>query len=235
MSSSYYPLSKMSQEGSRPTKPPRVILESLFAFPPNRETLGGSAYFIVEKAGNILIDCPAPDEENLRFLREKGGVRWLFVTHRGGIGQKVKQMQAVLGCEVLIQEQEAYLLPEVEVTSFEREFSLSPNCYAIWTPGHSPGSSCLYWSYHGGVLFSGRHLLPDREGKPVPLRTAKTFHWYRQLRSIEALRDRYSHETLHYICPGANTGFLRGKGVIERAYQGLLELDLETLKQTQSL
>ncbi|OKH19647.1 MBL fold metallo-hydrolase [Hydrococcus rivularis NIES-593] len=225
----------MSQEGSRPTKPPRVILESLFAFPPNRETLGGSAYFIVEKAGNILIDCPASDEENLRFLQEKGGVRWLFVTHRGGIGKKVKQMQAVLGCEVLIQEQEAYLLPEVDVTSFEREFSLSPNCYAIWTPGHSPGSSCLYWSYYGGVLFSGRHLLPDREGKPVPLRTAKTFHWYRQLRSIEALRDRYSHETLHYICPGANTGFLRGKGVIEQAYQGLLELDLETLKQTQSL
>jgi hypothetical protein len=67
------------------------------------------------------------------------------------------------------------------------------------------------------------------------LRTAKTFHWFRQLRSIEALRDRYSHETLHYICPGANTGFLRGKGVIEQAYQGLLELDLETLKQTQPL
>jgi glyoxylase-like metal-dependent hydrolase (beta-lactamase superfamily II) len=235
ISSPSQPSSEIPPEGSKLVKPPRVILEKLFAFPPNRETLGGTAYFIVEKAGNILIDCPAWEEENQQFLRENGGVRWLFLTHRGGIGKKVKQMQAALGCKVVIQEQEAYLLPEVEVTGFEREFSFNSSCYAIWTPGYSPGSSCLYWNCHGGVLFCGRHLLSDRQGKPMPLRTAKNFHWFRQLQSVAALRDRFTGDTLHYICPGANTGFLRGKGVIDRAYQYLSELDLEVLRQAQPL
>jgi glyoxylase-like metal-dependent hydrolase (beta-lactamase superfamily II) len=212
------------------TKLPRPILEGIFAFPPNRDTLGATAYLIVEKDNNILVDCPAWDEANLEFLLSQGGVRWLAITHRGGIGKKVQQMQQTLNCEILIQEQEAYLLPEVKVTRFEKEFELIPNCFFIWTPGFSPGSSCLYYNAHGGVLFSGRHLLLNPEGKIVPLRTPKTFHWFRQLRSVASLRDRFSPETLNYICPGANTGYLRGKGFVDRAYQHLLDLDLELLK-----
>lgn len=212
------------------TKLPRPILEGIFAFPPNRDTLGATAYFIVEKGNNILVDCPAWDEANIEFLLSQGGVRWLMITHRGGIGKKVQQMQQSLGCEILIQEQEAYLLPEVSVTRLAEEFELTPNCFAIWTPGFSPGSSCLYYNAHNGVLFTGRHLLPNQEGKIVPLRTPKTFHWFRQLRSVTKLRDRFSRETLNYICPGANSGYLRGKGFVDRAYQQLLELDLDAFR-----
>jgi glyoxylase-like metal-dependent hydrolase (beta-lactamase superfamily II) len=203
----------------------------MFAFAPNRETLGGTAYFIVEKAGNILIDCPIWDEGNQQFLQEQGGVHWLVLTHRGGMGQKVPQMQAFLGCDVLIQEQEAYLLPDAQVTPFQDHFAIGPHLEMLWTPGHSPGSSCLYWQRHGGLLFCGRHLLPDRQGKPTPLRTAKTFHWWRQLQSVALLRDRFSPKTLTYLCPAANTGFLRGQGLIDQAYHQLLALDLQALRQ----
>lgn len=206
-------------EVSQHPKPPRLILEGIFAFPPNRDTLGGTAYFIVEKDGNILLDCPAWEQINQQFISDRGGVRWLFLTHRGGMGKKINQMQATLGCQVIVQEQEAYLLPEVEVTSFGQEFHFNSHSYAFWTPGHSPGSSCVYYNLHGGILFTGRHLLPDQQGKPIPLRLPKTFHWLRQLDSVAALRDRFTRETLSYICPGANTGFLRGKGIIEQAYQ----------------
>ncbi|PSO93849.1 MAG: MBL fold metallo-hydrolase [Cyanobacteria bacterium QS_9_48_30] len=215
-------------------KPPRSILEEIFAFPPNRETLGGTAYFLVEPEGNILIDCPAWEESNQQFLQDWGGVRWLFITHRGGMS-KVSEIQSALGCGVVTQEREAYLLPEATVTTFEREFSLSYNCLAIWTPGYSPGSSCLYYQSHGGVLFSGRHLLPSQQGEPTPIRMGKTFHWFRQLGSLQALRDRFSPETLRYICPGASTGFLRGRGVIDQAYQRLSRLDLEALRRETAL
>jgi glyoxylase-like metal-dependent hydrolase (beta-lactamase superfamily II) len=131
----------------------------------------------------------------------------------------------------LIQEQEAYLLPEVPVTSFGADFSFARHFSAIWTPGHSPGSSCLYWDCQGGILFSGRHLLPNQEGKLVPQRTAKTFHWFRQLDGVAKLRYRFSDETLNYLCPGANTGFLRDKGMIDLAYHHLVELDLNSLRQ----
>jgi len=211
-------------------KTPRRIFDSIFAFPPNRDTLGGTAYLIVENNSNILIDCPAWNLVNQDFLCQQGGVEWLVISHRGGIGN-ISQIQQALGCQVLVQEQEAYLLPGA-VTSFGTEFYLNAQNQVLWTPGHSPGSACLYHSGFRGVLFSGRHLLPNQQGQPVPLRTNKTFHWPRQLQSVQKLRDRFTADTLSYICPGASTGFLRGKRVIERACEQLGQLDLAELRQT---
>lgn len=207
---------------------------TIFAFPPNRDTLGGTAYFIVRNEGNILIDCPAYNKTNQDFLRLQGGVRHLFITHRGAIS-KTAEIQKTFGCEVLIQEQEAYLLPGLTVTTFGEEFTLNAVVQLIWTPGHSPGASCLYYSELSGVLFSGRHLVPNQHGEPVPLWTAKTFHWPRQIKSLQLLQDRFTAETLQYICPGANTGFLRGQRAIAQAYQHLARLDLQALLQTQPL
>lgn len=220
----------MKQQSSV-SKQPRPVLDNIFAFPPNRDTLGATAYFIVENQSNILVDCPAWDEINQTFLLSRGGVRLLFLTHRGAIG-KAREIQEATGCDILIQEQEAYLLPGLKVTVFEREFALSDRMKAFWTPGHSPGSSCLYDSRSGGVLFSGRHLLPNREGAPVPLKTAKTFHWPRQINSVKSIIDRFSPSTLQYICPAANTGFLRSKGSIDRAYEQLTNLDLAVCLQS---
>ena len=209
-------------------KLPRPLLKTIFAFPPNRDTLGGTAYLIVENTVNLLIDCPAWNETNEQFLREQGGVSSILLTHRGGIG-RAQEIQKTFGCQILIQEQEAYLLPGSDVMPFQHEFTITASCFAIWTPGHSPGSSCVYYTAAGGVLFSGRHLLPNQQGEPVPLRTSKTFHWRRQIESVKLLIERFTPETLSYICPGANTGGLRGKGVIDRAYHRLAQLDLDKL------
>jgi glyoxylase-like metal-dependent hydrolase (beta-lactamase superfamily II) len=231
-------------EPSSSQKQPRFVLDQIFAFPPNRDTQGGTAYLIVTDTGNILIDCPAINKINQEFINSHGGINWLFLTHRTAIG-KTGEIQQLFGCNVLIQEQEAYLLPELNVTTFGREFSLGDQIQAIWTPGHSPGSSCLYYSNShthkvkgspivpgatglfdlGGVLFSGRHLLPDSQGKPVPLRTPKTFHWQRQIQSVKLLIERFNSDNLKYICPGANTGLLRGKYTIDSAYKYLVDFD----------
>ncbi len=212
------------------SKPPRLILPRIFAFAPNRDSLGGTAYFIVQETGNILIDCPVWDDRNRQWLEDNGGVRWLIFTHRGGMGKQVKPMQEALSCEVIVQEQEAYLLPETKVISFTETLSLTSEIELIWTPGHSPGSSCVYYNQQGGILFTGRHLLPKSAVEIVPLRTAKTFHWWRQIKSIAKLRDRFSATNLQYILPGANTGYLRGQGYIDDAYSKLQSLDLEQLK-----
>lgn len=219
--------------GSAP-KPPRQILEGVFAFPPNRDTLGGTAYLLTEANGSILVDCPAWNEINQSFLKAHSPVRWLFLTHRTAIGP-VGQIQRTLDCDVLLQEQEAYLLPGVPVKTFQQTFGLSSSTRAIWTSGHSPGSSCLYTKTHGGILFTGRHLLPNRAGYPAPLHNSKTFHWPRQIRSVQRLLQEFSPGTLQFICPGANTGFLRGRGVIDHAYQRLAQLDLVACLQEKPL
>ena len=219
----------------RPEKKPRIILSekigdrphSLYSFPPNREILGGTSYLIVGNV-NVLVDCPAWDDTTRRFLEEQGGVDWIFLTHRDSFGQ-VRELQQALNCKVLVQEQEAYLLPGMSVVTFEQEFEIDAMTRVIWTPGHSPGSSCLYYAGFGGVLFTGRHLLPNPQGALMPVKTAKTFHWPRQLNQVQRLMDKFSSETLEYVCPGANLGFLRGKYAIANAYHHL-QHSLDTLQ-----
>jgi glyoxylase-like metal-dependent hydrolase (beta-lactamase superfamily II) len=162
----------------------------------------------------VAIDSPAWNDTNRQFIVDRGGINWLAITHRGGMG-KTATIATEFGCETIVQEQEAYLLPETKVTTFRHKLDPIDSTRLIWTPGHSPGSTCIYYSSAGGVLFTGRHLLPDRSGAPVPLRTPKTFHWLRQLRSVEAIWQQFpSQYPLSHICPGANTGLLRGKGSI---------------------
>ena len=222
----------MFKKIARLSKLPRQLLKELFAFPPNKDTLGGTAYFILEKTGNILVDCPEWDQQVEDFLQQYGGVRFLFITHRGGMSKSVKSLQKALKCLVVIQEQEAYLLPEADVTSFKEETVLSPDIKGVWTPGHSPGSSCLYWSSYGGILFTGRHLLYDPSGALTPLRLAITFHWLRQLKSVQMLRDYFNSDSLTYVCPGANVEVLLEKGLINRAYEQLYTLNLDNLRKT---
>jgi glyoxylase-like metal-dependent hydrolase (beta-lactamase superfamily II) len=203
-------------------KAPHLVLPNVFAFAPNRDTLGGTAYFIVSNAGNILIDAPAWNNTNQEFINQQGGIRYSIVTHRGGLGQ-MAIIAKTMSCEVIIQEQEAYLLPETPITSYHQAYKIADasgaanNWQVIWTPGHSPGSACLY--YVGAepgstdMLFTGRHLLPDRQMNPQPLQTAKTFHWPRQQRSVTRLKELFPH--VRYLLPGASSGFLRGQGYID--------------------
>jgi len=44
------------------------------------------------------------------------------------------------------------------------------------------------------------------------------------------LRDRFFPDNLRYILPGANTGYLRGTGYIDNAYEQLQALNLATLR-----
>jgi glyoxylase-like metal-dependent hydrolase (beta-lactamase superfamily II) len=220
-------------------KAPRVVFDTVYAFSPNRDTQGGTAYFIVNNtpegdAANLLIDAPRWHEDTHQWLIAQGGVRSLLITHRGALG-RAAAIQKALGCEVVIQEQEAYLLPDTPKTAFHHTFRFSPHLEAFWTPGHSPGSACLYYSAHGGVLFTGRHLLPNKAGDLEPLRLSKTFHWPRQLQQVEVLKTRFSADTLTHVCPGASTGFLRGQRTIDRAYDRLQQLDVDAYRDIQPL
>ncbi|MEM1368925.1 MAG: MBL fold metallo-hydrolase [Cyanobacteria bacterium P01_H01_bin.15] len=211
-------------------KSPQQILPGLYRFPPNRETLGGSAYLIAASKRSLLIDCPPWTEATQTFLQEQGGVELLFITHRNGASAQLPKIQAEFNCSVLIQEQEAYLFPTVRCQTFQSAYSHDFLGEAIWTPGYSPGSACWYWPEQGGVLFTGRHVLCNQYGQAVPLRTAKTFHWFRQLNSIGNLRDRFTPETLAHLCPGANVGLLRGASSLENPCLSLTQLDLTALR-----
>lgn len=206
-------------------KPPRSVLPMVYGFPPNRETLGGTAYLIVENDDNTLIDPPFWTDTTQDWLKGQGGVKRLILTHRGAIA-RIADIQRAFNCEVIIHAQEAYLLPQVAVTTFDHHLSVTKTLEILWTPGHSPGSACVYWHSQGGVLFTGRHLLPTANGELAPIKTATTFHWPRQLGSVEVLKDFCRHKPLSYLCPGANIGFLRGTLAIANAQAVLQGINL---------
>ncbi|MGB7484758.1 MAG: MBL fold metallo-hydrolase, partial [Phormidesmis sp.] len=53
--------------------------------------------------------------------------------------------------------------------------------------------------------------------------------WPRQLRHAQQLVEDFTPQTLSTLCPGANTGFLRGEKKIDNAHAQLQAIDWHTL------
>jgi len=133
-----------------------------------------------------------------------------------------------------VQEQEAYLLPGVEqLHSFGREHQLAETVRLLWTPGPTPGSCVLH---HGGPgldgLFCGRLLQPLAPGVLAPLRQRRTFHWRRQLASLERLRAWLPAGSPAWIACGGGLGALRGALLVGDGSGVLAGLDLAPLAST---
>lgn len=227
-----------SEEG----RPPQPVRPGLWLFAPSRDTQGGSAWLLEAATGDLLIDCPAYTRANLLFLAGRGGAPgdemgrssgWILLTGRDGHG-RCRRWQQALGWPVLVQEQEAYLLPGVDpLHTFAAEHRLGPGARLLWTPGPSPGACVLHVSPGGAAghdgLFCGRLLVPVAPGRVGPLRRRGTFHWGRQLRSLERLRQWLPAGAPEWIASGAGLGALRGPKLAPEGSVQLERLDLEAL------
>jgi hypothetical protein len=79
-------------------------------------------------------------------------------------------------------------------------------------------------------LFCGRLLVPLAPGRLAPLRTRLSFHWPRQLRSLERLRSWLPPGSPDWIATAAALGGLRGERLVLEGAKLLAELDLEALR-----
>jgi hypothetical protein len=229
-------------------RPPQSVQEGLWLFAPNRDTQGGSSWLCEVGAGDLLIDVPALTRANLALLQERSRRRkgWIVLTGRDGHG-RCRRWQEALGWPVLVQEQEAYLLPGVALlTGFADGCDLIPGVRLLWTPGPSPGacvahvqlagqgapvgSSAAPAAEAGGEavdgLFCGRLLVPLAPQRLVPLRRRSCFHWPRQLASIENLRQWLPSGSPEWIASGAGLGALQGEKLVRQGADQLARLDL---------
>ena len=201
-------------------RPPQVVLDGLWLFAPSRDRHGGSAWLLETPGGDLLIDVPGLTRANLSFLGERSARRpgCIVLTGREGHG-RCRRLQQALGWPVLVQEQEAYLLPGVDhLQTFGRQHQLDEGVQLLWTPGPSPGACvlhvCAQASAAGDGLFCGRLLLPVAPGQLAPLRSRRTFHGPRQWRSLEQLRHWLPPGSPAWIASGGGLGALRGEKLV---------------------
>ena len=225
----------MSRLQAQPTaagRPPKPVHEGLWLFAPSRDSQGGSAWWLEQPGGSgVLIDCPAFNEANLAFLQAQPSGR-IVLTGREGHG-RLRRFQEALGWPVHVQEQEAYLLPGAQhLISFAAEAELDPGLRLLWTPGPTPGAAVLLAEglpELESILFCGRLFSPVAPGQVAPLRTRRSFHWGRWLRSIERLRAWLPADQPHWLASGAGLGALRGEALVPAARRVIDQLNLEEL------
>src|SRR5262245_32924689 len=118
------------------------------------KSFGASSYFVERPDGNVPVDSPRAAEPLLRRLDEKGGVRFLVLSHRDDVADH-NALRRRFGCERVMHRADG--LPGLEryVDGLE-PVALAPDLLLIPTPGHTPGSLCLL--YRSTFLFTGDHL-----------------------------------------------------------------------------
>jgi glyoxylase-like metal-dependent hydrolase (beta-lactamase superfamily II) len=207
-----------------PGRPPQQVAPGLWLFAPNRHTQGGSSWLLEGDAGlgrpDLLVDAPALTAANLAFLQHRrslvgvdGGL--IVLSHRGAHGQLPK-LQPHCGWSVLVQEQEAYLLPGLtRLQTFAACHELAAGVRLLWTPGPTPGS-CVLHVRSGAVdgLFCGRLLVPVAPGALAPLVTSRSFHGPRQLASLQRLITWLPEGSPGWIATAAGLGALRGQHLV---------------------
>ena len=195
-----------------PGRPPQQIRPDLWLFPPNRDCRGGSSWWLDVDPEPALIDSPPLTEATLHALRElaRGRTARILLTSREGHG-RLRRLQERMSWPVLVQEQEAYLLPGVQqLETFSEEVSTVSGLRLLWTPGPTPGHAVVHAPLPVNVLFCGRLLVPVEKDQLAPLQHRRTFHWHRQQRSLRQLRRWLPSEATPELASGAALGALCG-------------------------
>jgi glyoxylase-like metal-dependent hydrolase (beta-lactamase superfamily II)/ferredoxin len=161
-------------------------------------SFGAASYFVERPEGNLLIDSPRYHEGLARRIEERGGARWMLLTHQDDVADHARYA-ARLGSARVIHGADAAALgepAELELRGDE-PLSIAPGVLAIPTPGHTRGSACFL--VDGRALFTGDHLAwsPGR-GHLYAFRDACWFDWGVQTRSMERLLE---HD-FEWVLPG---------------------------------
>jgi len=162
----------------------------------SRKSFGGNSYFVEHTGGNWLIDSPRYVEHLARRFEEKGGLRYIFLTHRDDVADAAKYA-ARFDAARIIHRLELAAQPDAErvMDGFE-PVELAPEFLAIPTPGHTRGHCVLL---HGNFLFTGDHIWWSRVRQRLNAsRDVCWYSWPQQVQSVSML-ERYAFE---WILPG---------------------------------
>ena len=166
--------------------PERVVDEIYDCGYASPDSYGASSWLIRRPGGNVLVDSPRAARPLLDRLRELGGVRLLFLSHRDDVADHARFAE-VFGCTRVMHRRD--LGPDTrtveQVVDGDDPVRLDDDLVLVPVPGHTRGSLALL---HGPHLFTGDHLWADED--TGELDAGRSVCWYsfsEQTRSMERL------------------------------------------------
>ena len=163
----------------------------------NRGTVMATGDFPLQLDGNWLIDSPRYVERLASRFEERGGIRFIFLTHRDDVADAQK-WAARFGSIRIIHRLELKAQPGAErvIEGFD-PVELAPGFLAIPTPGHTRGHTVLL--YRERFLFTGDHLSWNREKRR--LSASRDYCWYSWREQVESLAKLQSYR-FEWVLPG---------------------------------
>ena len=148
---------------------------------------GAHSYFIVRPSGNVLIDAPRWTRHVADFVRARGGLRYIFLTHRDDIADAEKYAHS-FEADVCIHERDGDAAPYAK--RLLRGASVaepSQGWQAIPLPGHTAGSTA--YLLENTYLFTGDSLAWSHRSRRLrAFHDACWYSWSEQTLSLRRLR-----------------------------------------------
>jgi glyoxylase-like metal-dependent hydrolase (beta-lactamase superfamily II)/ferredoxin len=187
----------------------------------SHKSFGGNSYFVEAAAGNWLIDSPRYVERLASRFEQRGGIRYIFLTHRDDVADAEK-WAARFGATRIIHRLELTAQPGAErvIDGFD-PIELVPGFLAIPTPGHTRGHTVLL--YGDRFLFTGDHLSWEREGRR--LTALRDYCWYSWRDQVASLAKLQGH-CFEWVLPGHGQRVRLPRESMRRQMRNLVEREL---------
>jgi len=126
----------------------------------SEKSFGANSYFIKHPEGNWLVDSPRYLKHLVQSFEEKGGIRYIFISHQDDVAEAARYAKA-FGATRIIHQADSSAMPDAEkIIEGENAVQVEPEFVCIPVPGHTAGSMVLL--HKNRFLFSGDHLWWDR-------------------------------------------------------------------------
>lgn len=162
------------------------------------KSYGGNAYFIENTDGNWLIDAPKFNTHLVKKIEERGGLRFIFLTHEDDVAD-ADRFAEHFGAKRIIHHDalKACRDAEIVIGNGGEPYSIPDDFKLIHTPGHTKGHMVLL--YRNKYLFTGDHLHFSRYEKH--LEAYRDFCWYSWAEQTESMKKLIDFE-FEWVLPG---------------------------------
>jgi glyoxylase-like metal-dependent hydrolase (beta-lactamase superfamily II)/ferredoxin len=161
------------------------------------KSYGGNSYFVQHPEGNWLIDSPKYLPHLVRRFEERGGIKYIFLTHRDDVAEAHKYAEKFRS-QRIIHRADRSAQPDAEIIIEGNDpVRLAPEFLIIPTPGHTRGHCVLL--YKDRFLFTGDHLWWSRVNQRLSASERVCWYsWPEQTKSMARLQAF----TFEWVLPG---------------------------------